>query len=211
MTLLLDSLRKNLSLKETATATDVLEHISRMLQLDDDEPRRGELPLTAKLAKLLGLGPDCTAATVLEEIKRRIGAEAERAIRLERPQGGGPSMSEDPRQLMSDRVSRAMREHAMPFAQALARARHEDPMLAERMETWYRGGPLSQGDRQKWDRKLVELHEDDADPREQLRLRAVEIASKENKSFKAALELATERHQELSQKVNAIDLGQAAR
>ncbi|MGH7332643.1 MAG: hypothetical protein ACREKS_07840 [Candidatus Rokuibacteriota bacterium] len=127
---LTESLRKNLSLAESASVAEITAHVGRMLADD----ARGTL--RAKVASQLGLSAGASIDLILGVLKSRLDREEE-------PE---KSMT-DPRAAASARVEKLMRESSLPFMEALERVRREDPRLSEQLDGFYLGGATAPTDR----------------------------------------------------------------
>jgi hypothetical protein len=198
MMMLLENLRRSLAMAPTSKTGEVLATIDRLLT--------DSAPLRTKLARKLGLAPDASEAAIVGAIRERLDADAG-ADTAERPKGGGPSMNEDPRQIAADRVQRVMQESSLPFGEALKRVQ-QDHVLAENLANWY-GADSRHGDAsRKWDLVLHEAH-GATDPREALRLRALEIMASKDLKFVEALRVARAQNTELAELVDQHYAGPA--
>jgi len=201
MKTMLEQLRYGFRLDDTATPRECLDHLARLLA--DDVPGCGQPTLTQKLARLLDLGSGATPAMILGVIKERLAKEAEKAIRLVPPttsQKEEHAMS-DARHIASRRIDSLMRDSSLSFSDALARVRRTDPQLSDALADWY-GWPAHASPTTKWDVMLSE--QSASDPREQLKLRALEIVAKnEAMTFGQALQVARTQDRQLGE---AIDL-----
>jgi hypothetical protein len=135
----------------------------------------------------------------------QLGRVADRAIRQPdrpAPEEEEKTMHDDPRPEASERVQRLMREQGVPFHKALEQLPQHDPRLAERLAAHYRGPAGAPAVTTKWDRKLVELH-DDHDPRAELANKAKAlVGAGRAKTLAEAIEVVRTEDKALAERVS---------